>query len=232
MSKLYGAIMILSDRRPPVSANYRLIPEGDQRRRLRWAFFGVIALDSHGLALWLSVYVDGASLEYRIDRAGCHDRRVKWAASFLYLVPVTLAYAILKHRVLGIRVAMRMGIRHLLATNVLRVLFILPFAALIYDLVSQRDKSIGALLFQTSAQWKLLLAIAVAASSRYRRQLSTTIDKRFFRDAYNQEGILTALRSRSSNSIRWRKSPRCSASRSATRFTQLDHGPVPANAPE
>src|SRR5713226_485128 len=49
------------------------------------------------------------------------------------------------------------------------------------------------LLFQTAAKWNLLLAIAVAAGNRYRPQLSTAIDRRFFREAYNQEGILTAL---------------------------------------
>jgi len=172
--------------------NYRLIPEGDQRRRLRWAFFGVIGASIPLVLItgFLFVAVPPATLIGTI--------RLQFALNVLIalisvVIPVTLAYAILRHRVLGIRVAMRIGIQHLLATNVLRVLFFLPFAALIYELVSQRDKTVSAILFQTSARWYLLLAIAVAAGNRYRRQLSTIIDKRFFRDAYNQEGILTAL---------------------------------------
>jgi len=173
--------------------NYRLIPEGDQRRRLRWVFFGIV-----GASIPLVLIV--GLLFVLVVRSGAEIGTTRsWfvlntlASVISFVIPVTLAYAVLKHRVLGIRVAMRIGIQHVLATNVLRVLFLLPFAALIYELVSQRDKTISTLLFQTPAKWYLLLAITVAAGSRYRRQFSTIIDKRFFRDAYNQEGILTVL---------------------------------------
>jgi hypothetical protein len=191
VSKLYAAVMWVAMATVGVR-NYRLVPEGDQRRRLRWVFFGVIgaALPSALLLVFMfvlsvfSLNIETVGLEFMINSLN---------GVVSLLIPVTLAYAILRHRVLDIRVAIRMGIRHLLATNVLRVLFLLPLAALVYDLASQRDKSISALLFQTSIQWKLLIAIAVAAGSRYRRQLSAAIDRRFFRDAYNQEVILTAL---------------------------------------
>jgi hypothetical protein len=172
--------------------NYRLIPAGDQRRRLQWAFFGIIGASLPmgllaGFLFVLTVFplsIETTGLTFELNRLD---------NAFALVMPVTFAYAILRHRVLGIRVAMRIGIQHLLATNVLRVLFLLPLAALIYEVISQRDKTIGALLFQTSVKWTLLLAIAVAAGNRYRRQLSTAIDRRFFREAYNQEGILTAL---------------------------------------
>jgi len=172
--------------------NYRLIPEGDQRRRLRWAFFGVIGA-SLPIVLITGAWFVLDLLPVSIENTGLIFALNRLDPAVALVIPVTLAYAILKHRVLGIRVAMRIGIQHLLATNVLRVLFLLPFAALIYELISQRDKTISALLFQTAAKWNLLLAIAVAAGNRYRSQLSTAIDRRFFREVYNQEGILTAL---------------------------------------
>jgi hypothetical protein len=172
--------------------NYRLIPEGDQRRRLRWAFFGVIGATLPAfliMAFWFVLTL----LPVSIETTGLRFTLNRLVNAIVVVMPITMAYAILRHRVLGIRVAVRIGIQHLLATNVLRLLFFLPFAALVYELVSQRDKTIGQLLFQTAAKWNLLLAIAFAAGNRYRRQLSTAIDRRFFREAYNQEEILTAL---------------------------------------
>jgi hypothetical protein len=191
LTKFYSVVTILAMAAASIR-NYRLIPEGDQRRRLRWAFLGVIGASLPTLLLMglLSVL---AVLRLRVETQGLESTLTLLGCAVTVVLPVAMAYAILRHRVLGIRVAMRIGVQHLLATNVLRALFLLPFAALIYELISQRDKTISALLFQTAAKWNLLLAIAVAAGNRYRRQLSTAIDKRFFRDAYNQEGILTAL---------------------------------------
>jgi hypothetical protein len=189
--RFYGVVVFLAMAAACIR-NYRLIPEGDQRRRLQWAFFGVIG------ASLSTVLIEGFGFVLTVLPVSNNTTGLGWLtldelqAAVALVIPVTLAYAILRHRVLGIRVAMRIGIQHLLATNVLRVLFLLPFAALIYELVSQRDKTIGA-LFQSAAKWNLLLVITVAAGNRYRRQLSTVIDKRFFREAYNQEGILTEL---------------------------------------
>jgi hypothetical protein len=189
--KFYSVIINLAMAAASIR-NYRLIPEGDQRRRLQWAFFGIIGASIPGgliIGSWFVLTVFPLSIETTRLTLALNQL----GNAFGLMIPVSLAYAILRHRVLDIRVAVRIGIQHLLATNVLRVLFLLPFAALIYELMSQRDKTISALLFQTSVKWTLLLAMAVAAGSRYRRQLSAAIDKRFFREAYNQEGILTAL---------------------------------------
>ncbi|HEV2690928.1 MAG TPA: PDZ domain-containing protein, partial [Bryobacteraceae bacterium] len=172
--------------------NFRLIPEGDQRRRLRWAFFGALATVIPScliMAFWYAVtllpnFSDLTGLSFTLSRA---------VNIIVVIMPITMAYAILKHRVLGFGVAIRIGIQHLLATNVLRLLFLLPFAALVYELVTGRDKTISALLWQGATKWYLLLAVCFAAGNRYRRQVTTAIDKRFFREAYNQETVLTVL---------------------------------------
>jgi len=172
--------------------NFRLIPEGDQRRRLRWAFFGAIAAVAPlflMMAFWYVVTLmptasDLVGLRFTLNRA---------VNLVVVIMPISMAYAILKHRVLGFGVAMRIGIQHLLATNVLRLLFLLPFAALVYELIAGRDRTIGNLLWQGVTKWYLLMAVCFAAGNRYRRQLTTTIDKRFFREAYNQEAVFTVL---------------------------------------
>ena len=172
--------------------NFRLIPEGDQRRRLRWAFFGALAtVIPAGLvmAFWYAVTLS-PSWSQLVPLRFTLSRMVN---IIVVIMPLTMAYAILRHRVLGFGVAIRIGIQHLLATNVLRLLFILPFAALVFELVSGRDKTIRDLLWQGATKWYLLLAVCFAAGNRYRRQLSISVDKRFFREAYNQEAVLTAL---------------------------------------
>ena len=172
--------------------NYRLIPEGDQRRRLRWAFFGVIAAMVPAFSIMAFWYVV-TLLPNATDLQGLRVILNRSVNVIVVLMPLTMTYAIMKHRVMGISVVVRTGIQYLLATNVLRLLFILPFAALVYELVVGHNKTIGELLFQGAAKWNLLLAICFAAGNRYRRQLTTTIDKRFFREAYDQEAILTVL---------------------------------------
>lgn len=172
--------------------NFRLIPEGDQRRRLRWAFFGAMAVVIPGfliMAFWYVVTL----LPNAIELTGLRFTLNRTLNAIVVLMPLTMAYAILKHRVLGFGVAIRIGIQHLLATNVLRLLFILPFAAVVLELIAGRDKPLSQLLWQSTMKWNLLLVICFAAGNRYRRQLTTAIDKRFFREAYDQESILTVL---------------------------------------
>ena len=191
-SVFYGGVISIAMAAAAIR-NYRLIPEGDQRRRLRWAFVGVISASIPVFFFYALLFLLAVHPVTVIETMRLQLALLTLSCAFAVVAPVTLAYAILRHRVLGIRVAMRIGIQHLLAINVLRLLFLLPFAALIYELVSLRDKTLSALLLQTAAKWYLVLAIVVAGGSRYRRQLSTIIDKRFFRDAYNQEGILMVL---------------------------------------
>lgn len=172
--------------------NYRLIPEGDQRRRLRWAFFGVIATAVPSFAIMAFWYIV-TRLPNAMDLQGLRFFLSRSVNLIAVTMPLTMVYAIMKHRVMGISVVIRTGLQYLLARNVLRLLFILPFAALVYEFFAGHDKTIGQLVLEGGAKWNLLLAVCFAAGNRYRRQLTTTIDKRFFREAYDQEAILTVL---------------------------------------
>ena len=189
--KFFGAAVNLSVAVACIR-NFRMIPEGDQRRRLRWAFFGVIGAQLPAFAIMAAWYVVTV-LPGGIDLTGLRFIFSRTVNTVVVFMPLTMAYAILKHRVLGIRVVVRMGIQHLLATNVLRVLLALPLIAVAYELVSDRNKTVSELLFRGSAKWNLALIVGLAISNRYRQQLTTAIDKYFFRDSYSQEGILTLL---------------------------------------
>jgi hypothetical protein len=61
---------------------------------------------------------------------------LRWAAdAVLIVIPVSLTYAILKHRLLDIRLVVRRGLRYLMARRVLQTLVILPFVGLILPVV-------------------------------------------------------------------------------------------------
>jgi hypothetical protein len=172
--------------------NFRLIPEGDQRRRVRWVFFGVIA--SNVPLLGVALVIFGAELRHYEERWMYARMLLALAANLLSVVmPITIAYAVVKHRVLGIHVFIRLGVQYLLAANVLRLILFFSIAALLYAFVVHREMSISRLLFESSAKWNLLLVAAAVASMRYRRQLTAAIDKRFFREEFNQERILLKL---------------------------------------
>lgn len=109
----------------------------------------------------------------------------------MFLFPVTLAYVIVVHRAMDIRVVVRQGLQYALARRgaiVLRVLIILVAIALasttILDPASSRPAKLRALAGTVAA---------VAISGRMLDWLLSWIDRRFFREAVNAERVLTEL---------------------------------------
>jgi hypothetical protein len=113
--------------------------------------------------------------------------------SFITLIPLTLAYAMVKHQVFGVQVVIRQGMKYLLARNVLTVLLVLPVAGLVLPFARHPERSISETVRRSPMYLNLALAAALGASLKYRRQLQTWVDRRFFREAYNQEQILRSL---------------------------------------
>jgi eukaryotic-like serine/threonine-protein kinase len=172
--------------------NARARESPDRRRRLGWALFGAVVGFLPLLALFSVRFLDevvfpGANLLP-------HSRRVlaeNVALLFLAAAPVTLAYAIVKHRVFGIEIVIRRGLRHLLAKNVLRVALFAPAALLAASLIANPHRTLAQILFAHPGQF--LLIAASALSLRYRGRLTHWIDRRFFRDAYHREQVLVSL---------------------------------------
>ncbi len=104
---------------------------------------------------------------------------------------------------LGVPVVVRRGIQYLLARNFLRVVLALPVIGLVYTVISNPEKTVGELLFGGSAYLYGLLLAGGGLSLRYRHRLTEWLDRRFFREAYDQERILVALIEsvKSSNSV-------------------------------
>jgi hypothetical protein len=168
--------------------NYRAVTDPDLKRRLRWVSIGIgvgmIPIFVMAPALLLA-YASGKRLDV--------DTIVRVINTITVIIPLCIGYAVLKHRVLGVRVVLRAGLRYLLARNVLRVALLLPLALIAWQVVTNPGATVADLLLGPAGRVNLLLGAAAALALAFRRPLLQGIDRRFFREAYQQDRIFLAL---------------------------------------
>jgi hypothetical protein len=113
---------------------------------------------------------------------------------FLYfLMPLTVAYAILRHKVLPISFVIRRGLQYLLAKNALRLLLVLPILGIVWNIAANPNRTLSEILVHNSFGFYACIALAVSFGLLMRSRLSVWIDRRFFREQYDQELILRGL---------------------------------------
>src|SRR5262249_46296619 len=159
--------------------NYRKAPDRGARRRVRWIVFGaVVALAPEMLA--------------KLLKALGHDPHLDlFTVVVVAVMPITFAYAVVKHQVLDIRVVVRRGIQYLLARNVLRVLVALPALALVVDVALDPNRTIRQLFFDS---WpRLLLLVLAALALRFNATLARFVDRVFFREAVSADDVLERM---------------------------------------
>ena len=107
----------------------------------------------------------------------------------LFVFPLTMAYVIVVERAMDVRVVLRQGLQYLLARGSLRLLQIV-LSVLIVAAVATMGASANPL------NRILLISIALAIVlllGSYAERLRHWVDRRFFREAYNAEQVLTDL---------------------------------------
>jgi hypothetical protein len=161
-------------------------------RRMRWAFVGALVAFVPVTALFTLRFVQEVLLSgTRLISSETESVLDNLAFLFLAVAPITLAYAVVKHRVFGIRIVIRRGVRYLLARNVLRAVLLLPLALLAGSVLLNPERTVAQILFQHP--FHLVLIAAAALSLRFRGSLARGIDRRFFREAYDEEQVLLSL---------------------------------------
>ncbi|HUR98144.1 MAG TPA: protein kinase [Pyrinomonadaceae bacterium] len=113
--------------------------------------------------------------------------------SLYFLMPLTVAYAILRHRVLPISFVVRRGLQYLLAKNALRLLLVLPIVGIMWNIAANPDRTLNQILLNNSFGFYSCIALAVVFAVLIRSRFSEWIDRRFFREQYNQEQVLRQL---------------------------------------
>ena len=112
----------------------------------------------------------------------------------LLLFPITMAYVIVVQRAMDVRMVVRTGVKYALASTgikILRVLLTIDIFGLTLHFTLQTNHRGIAVLIAASG------AALIFGLGRLARKVSNWMDRRFFREAYNTEVILSDL----SNSV-------------------------------
>ncbi len=174
-----------------LARNYGRLGDPDSRRRLRWAGLGFGAT--------LGVFLVFAMLKILWFVTG--SLTMVWlvglsnnlATVVIALSCVALAYAVARHRVLGIHVAMRRGVQYLLAKNALQLIIVLPALIFFLEVIRYPDQRVRDLLLHRPWPFYALVTVTGAISLRYRRQMRLWLDRKFFLPQLEQERVLLAL---------------------------------------
>ena len=169
--------------------NTRRLKSRDERRRMLIVLVG--ALVGLGPLMMVQVY------------CGVRDQVVPLPVAavvviLLSLFPISFVYAVVRHRVLGIRLILRRGVKYALVSAGFRLLLAAVIFAILVVMLGT-----GA----TPATRDPVAAVAIAAAAAFvaarvfrsvSRRVMSSIDRRFFRDAYDARIVLSSL----SHSIR------------------------------
>jgi eukaryotic-like serine/threonine-protein kinase len=169
---------------------YRRDASRDRRRRIRAFAFGSAA----GLAPMLAVDLLDVFLA-ATGRTSITFTRfwsvLRWTSeSCQVILPISLAYAILRHRLLDIRVVLRRSLQYILARRLLQIVLLLPFFGLIWPALRNPNASLLDLLRRGSSIVNLVLLALIAASLALRGRLNAWLERRFFQDDPGYEKIL------------------------------------------
>jgi sigma-B regulation protein RsbU (phosphoserine phosphatase) len=158
----------------------------DARRRLRLLYWGTTVAMTPGLIVTVADRILGPSAPAIIPT---------WLNSFallmLLIFPLTLAYVIVVQRALDVQVVLRQGLKYALAKSGIRGLqavLTVTTGYVAFKVVTDPAVNLA---------WKVTVivlgAVQVWALSWRAEQLRTWTDRRFFREAYNAEQVLSEL---------------------------------------
>jgi serine/threonine-protein kinase len=175
--------------------NSLVVRQADQRRRVRLVLYGSLASLLPQTAVTTISRIAIAAGYESVANGAAFDTLRLIAAIALILAPISWGYAILNRQVYDIQVVIRLSVQYLLAKNALRLLLALPVIGVLYVVATKSDRSLRELIVYLfyDNPFYLLLTIAAVISLIYRGRLRDWIDRRFFREAYQQDKILREL---------------------------------------
>jgi len=109
----------------------------------------------------------------------------------LFVFPLTMAYVIVVDRAMDVRVVVRQGVQYLLARSTLRVIQVALVTTL--GIVAARTSAASDATIAGRIALVAAGVIAVVLIQIFAGRLRDAIDRRFFREAYNAEQILSEL---------------------------------------
>ncbi len=167
-----------------LAAKYFLAESPDSKRRLRILFLGLLI----GLGPYYFTELLSRIGHYSFEQ---EHQQLAWITYMLiFLFPVALAYVIVVHRAMDVRLVLRQGLQYGLARNGIFLIQaimagIASYAA--FRLASDSTNRIVKLMI-------VVVSVGVMFGVRGAgNRLRNWVDRRFFREAYNAEQVLSEL---------------------------------------
>jgi sigma-B regulation protein RsbU (phosphoserine phosphatase) len=137
----------------------------------------------------------------------------------LVIFPLTLSYVIVVQKAMGVGVALRQGLQYTLARGGIRVLQVLAIGTVIVAGTTMAGKA-----SQDRPQKTIVILVGITLYFTIRKLgdgLRTWVDRRFFRENYNAENVLTEL----SEQVRSITEPKSLLETVAARISETLHVP-------
>ncbi len=168
-----------------IAVKYRTASSADAKRRLRVLYAGAAVSLLPVTVMFTIEGLKGVNEQYFPDWVSI--------ASYLafMLLPMTLAYIIVVQRAMDVRVVIRQGLQYTLARRGVLIVQILLSAALFIVLTilmtSHAMNPLGTVAVLAVGLWAIFLLHGAT------QRIAVWVDRRFFRDSYNAEQILSDL---------------------------------------
>jgi phosphoserine phosphatase RsbU/P len=162
-------------------------PKTEDRRKLKVVLWGTLVGVAPAVLIGLSYDLSHASMPFWAEFA---------RATFLFLIPLSFAYAVAKHRVMDIPVLLRRSARYLLVERGFTILILLISVGITLwfgQAFSRRFSAGSGAAIPIGASFGMLL---VLGAIQVHRQVRTRLDRAFFRSAYDAQQILASLAAR------------------------------------
>lgn len=197
-----------------ILVKHRQAISADSKRRLRL----LVAGSAIGLGPFFLMTAAALMLDVQQE---VYFPRWLWLSTDLlyYLFPLTLAYVIVVHRAMDVRVVLRQGLQYALAKNGVMVIQAILTVGVFFAAVTLVEGG-----SRNRVEKVVLIVLGVGAVLGIRRgseRLRTWIDRHFFREAYNAEQILSEL----SDRVRSMVEPSSLLQTVATRISETLHVP-------
>jgi eukaryotic-like serine/threonine-protein kinase len=166
--------------------NYRRLADRNERRRLRVLVLGALVGVAGVTPVAMASFLDlptwlGGALRSPVVLAG---------SSALFLVlPVSFAYAVLRHQIFDVRLILRQGLQYALARRL--VVSLVPACAVVLgiDLFVHGDQPLASIVLSRGWIYAAVAGLAWAAHLRRQGWLEA-LDRRFFRERYDAQRLM------------------------------------------
>jgi serine/threonine-protein kinase len=165
---------------------YRRLTEVNERRRVRVVMIGLLIGAIAGMPVMLSYWHTSTA---NLGRPLLASPFAVFGTFLFLLLPLSFAYAILRHRLFDLGMMIRQGLRYVLARRALLALVPALLVVMGADLVAHGDEPVSEVLRSRVWMYATLAGLAVVARTRQQKWLNA-LDRRFFRESYNAQRLL------------------------------------------